>query len=174
MFSSQSLPVSATASTQLQHLALGLVKPHEMLTCPLFQRVSRSLWIAPLPSIVPTAPLSLVSSAEGTLNPAVYVLDKSVQEHQSQDGPLGAWPPPGHRAADSNPLATTVQTIYIHLSVQHSNAHLFTLDIRRCCGTASEALHQSRQKTSVALPLSISAITPSPKASTWVTHNRPW
>jgi len=109
-----------------------------------------------------------------TLCTTACVLDKSVQEHQSQDRPLGARPPPGRTAADNNPPPTTIQTICIHLSVQHSKARLFNLEIRRCCGTMSKALHESRQKTSVALPLSISAITPSPKASTWVRHDCPW
>lgn len=98
------------------------------------------------------------------LSPTVYVLDKNVQELYSQERHLGACSPPGQRAADYSPWAAIIQTIYIHLSVQHSNAHLFNLEIRRCCGTMSKALQESRQKTSVTLPLSIDAVAPSPKA----------
>ena len=48
--------------------------------------------MASLPSIVSTAPLSLgvISKlAEGALDPAVCVIDKDVEEYQTQDGALG-------------------------------------------------------------------------------------
>jgi len=40
------------------------------------------------PSGVLTTPLSLVSSAEGALNPAVYVFDEDTKHYWSQYGPL--------------------------------------------------------------------------------------
>ena len=56
--------------------------------------------------------------AEGTLDLIVYVSRKDVEEHQSQDRPLGDttcdWPPPGHKyIEDNNPLATTIQLVII-------------------------------------------------------------
>lgn len=162
VFSSQSPPVSATASTQSQHLALGLVKPHEMLTCPVFQPGSRSLWIASLPSAVPSAPSARCRQLGVHSIPPSVSLIKMLTSISPQTDP---WVPGLH--LDTEPLAAilghNIQTTCIHLSVQHSNAHLSTSDIRRCCGT----------KTSVALPLSITAITPSPKASRWLRHSRP-
>ena len=43
--------------------------------------------------------------AEGTFDPTVYVIDKDMKQHRSQDGPLRDTslhqPPPGHRALDT-------------------------------------------------------------------------
>jgi len=51
--------------------------------------------------------------AAGTLNPTIYVLDKYVEEHLSQDRPLGDTichqPPPACRAIDNSSLAVTIQ-----------------------------------------------------------------
>lgn len=51
----------------------------------------------------------LVSSAnlaEGTLSPTVCVIEKDIEEHWSQDRPLGDithdWPLPRHRTIDNN------------------------------------------------------------------------
>lgn len=54
---------------------------------------------------------------EDELDPFIYVINKVVNKHWSQDGPLGdttcQWPPPGHRTIDDNPLATATQpTLY--------------------------------------------------------------
>jgi len=59
-------------------------------SCAHFSNLSRSLWMASLPSNVLTALLSLVSSklAEGALSAIVCVIHKDVEEHQSQDRPL--------------------------------------------------------------------------------------
>ena len=83
--------------------------------------------VSPL-SIVSTAQFSLVSSAS-LLNPNVDVIDKGVEEHWSQDGPLGDHPPPEHRDIENNHLAMTIQPIlYPHsspafksISLQFSN-----------------------------------------------------
>jgi len=55
-----------------------------------------TFWPCPGPSgwwsfVLSTAPLSLVPSANlmSTLNPTVYAIDKDVEEHQSQEDPLG-------------------------------------------------------------------------------------
>ena len=68
-------------------------------------------------SAILTVPLSLVPSAN-LLRVHVIplsVTDKDVEEHWSQDRPLGDtthdWPPPGHRVVDHNPLAVTIQPI---------------------------------------------------------------
>jgi len=59
---------------------------------------------------------SIISKpAESTLNSIVCAIDKDIEEHQSQDGPLGDttydWPPPGQRAIHNNPLATNINQI---------------------------------------------------------------
>ena len=57
---------------------------------------------------------------EEALNPIIYVMDRDVEEHQSQDGPLGntthEHSPPAQRAIANNPLVTTTQTIPCPLS----------------------------------------------------------
>lgn len=73
-----------------------------------------------------------------------------------------AWPVPGrtaggHRSStrtDAEPPAATFQPIPYP---QPSNPHLFYAEIRMWCGTMSE----TRQRTSVALPLFTGAVTPS-------------
>ena len=55
-FFSYSVLISGITSTHVQHFALDLIKSH-------FLSVSRSLWMASVPSVVSIAPLSLVSSA---------------------------------------------------------------------------------------------------------------
>ena len=68
-----------------------------------------------LPSVVSTAPLSLVLSADLLRVHTAYVIDKDAEEHQSQDGPLGDTtrhqPAPRYRAIDNSPLAMTIQPI---------------------------------------------------------------
>ena len=53
--------------------------------------------------------------AEGELNPTVYVTDKDVEEHWSQNRPLGdtthCQPLLGHKATDHSPLAAAIQPI---------------------------------------------------------------
>ena len=58
---SQCEHISGIAPTQVQHLALGFVN-FIRFTLTKFSSLSRSLWMASLPSVVPTVPLSLVSS----------------------------------------------------------------------------------------------------------------
>jgi len=51
----------------------------------------------------------------GALNSFIGVIDKNVEEHQSQDRPLGNtacyWPPSGHRTIDHHPLSVSFQPI---------------------------------------------------------------
>ena len=50
--------------------------------------LSRSIWMASLPFVVPPAPLSVVSDrAEAAFDPTVCVTDKDVAEHCSEDEP---------------------------------------------------------------------------------------
>ena len=53
--------------------------------------------------------------AESALDPIIYVLDKDVKEHWSQDKHLGVTahyqPPLGHKVIDYSPLAVTFQPI---------------------------------------------------------------
>ena len=56
-----------------------------------------------------------MSSAEGMLDPTVYVIDKHIEEYQSQVRPLGSLLVTGLylecRAIDHNSLATIIQPI---------------------------------------------------------------
>lgn len=66
-----------------------------------------------------TTQLSIISKlADGTFNPTEYFIDKDVEEHQSQNSFPGDiicdWPPPEYRSVDNNPLAMTMQPIFIH------------------------------------------------------------
>ena len=59
-----------------------------------------------------TAQLGVVCKlAGGALDFIIYVIDEDVEEHWSQDQPLGdatcGWSPPRRRAIDHNPLAAT-------------------------------------------------------------------
>ena len=81
--------------------------------------------MATLLSVVTTAPLSLVSSAN-LLRPhsiPLSLIDKDVKEHQSQDGSLGDitcyWSPLGHEAIGHNSGCDFPTNI--HLIVQPSN-----------------------------------------------------
>ena len=68
-----------------------------------------------LPSGVSTAPLSLVSSAEGALNTAVCVIDEDIKQYWSQYGPLRDTSchrsSSGHDTVDHYPLDATIQSI---------------------------------------------------------------
>ena len=115
-FFPQSVLISGTASTQVQHLAVGLVKPPDVLLCPLYEHVQ-----VPLDSIPPfycvscTTQFSVISKlAEAALEPTIYV-DKDVEEHWSQDKSLGDTThdqsPLGHGAIDHDLLAVTIQSM---------------------------------------------------------------
>ena len=90
---------------------LVLPQTKNTVKCAHFLSVSRSFSLLSLPSILSTAPLSLVSAA----NPTPLPLIKMLKDHWSQDGCLGNtthdWPPLGHRAIDTNPPAVTIQPI---------------------------------------------------------------
>ena len=83
-----------------------------------FSSLFRSLWIASLSSMVSTAPIRLVSSANFLMVhsiPQSMSLTKMLEQHWSQDGPLWHnthhWPPLGHKATDNNSLAANIQPI---------------------------------------------------------------
>jgi len=83
MNSSPSLCTSGIAST-LQLAYLNLIR----FLYNNFSSLSRSFLVVSLSSIVSTAPLRLVSSetlAEGAADSIIYVTDKDVEGHQSQD-----------------------------------------------------------------------------------------
>ena len=63
------------------------------------------------------ANLGVISKlAEGALSPAVYVTDKDVEEHWSQDGSIGdstpRWSPPGCRAMGTENLVNINISLY--------------------------------------------------------------
>jgi len=82
-----------------------------------------------------TTLLSVISKlAEGALNPTISVIDKDVEEHQSQEGPLedtaSHWPPPGCEAIDHKPLSMTIQSIPFPLkSPSFKFMYIFNLEI---------------------------------------------
>ena len=83
-----------------------------------FSSLFRFLWIASLSSMVSTAPIRLVSSANFLMVhsiPQSMSLTKMLEQHWSQDGPLWHnthhWPPLGHKATDNNSLAANIQPI---------------------------------------------------------------
>jgi len=78
--------VMGVALTQVQHLALRFVEPHDVHLGPLLS-LSRSLWMTSGPSGVLTVPHNLVSSAdllEGALNPTVDVINEDMKEYEPQ------------------------------------------------------------------------------------------
>ncbi|XP_047908873.2 multivesicular body subunit 12B isoform X1 [Anser cygnoides] len=89
-FFSQSIQIPGIAPAQVQHLALGLVEPHEVLMGPLLQPARVPLdAIASLCCIDCTAQLGVICGlAEGALDSVVCVIDKDVEEHRTQDPPL--------------------------------------------------------------------------------------
>jgi len=105
---SQPLHVSGIAPIQVQHLVFGIVKPHSVLAGPLFKTVWVLLdGISPFCFINCTTQLSVISKTdEGMLNPIACVVDRDVEEHQCQDGPLGdttcGRSPPAHRDIGNN------------------------------------------------------------------------
>ena len=94
--------------------------------CPLSKHAQILLdGVPPFCCVTCTTQLGVNSKyPEGTLSPAVYVIDKDVEEHQSEDRPLGYTtrdqPPLGHRANDNNPLAMISKQLFMHLIVQPS------------------------------------------------------
>ncbi|KAK4815602.1 hypothetical protein QYF61_004817 [Mycteria americana] len=72
--------------------------------------LSRTLWMASLPSRVSTTPLSLVSSAN-LLRVHSIPLSVSVTKCGPLRDPTHHWSPPGHRAVDHNSLSATIQPI---------------------------------------------------------------
>ena len=91
----------------------------QLFTPAHFLRVSWSLWVATVPSILSSAPLSLVSSAN-LLKIHSILLSRSLIKMLKSTGrrldeplrdTIHDGPPPGHRAIDNSPLATTIQSI---------------------------------------------------------------
>lgn len=82
-----------------------------------------TLQACPLDGVSPFCCVSCTTHiGECTLNPIVYVIEKDVEERQSQDGLLRetihAWLPPGHRAIDHNPLAMIIQPTFYPPTLQ--------------------------------------------------------
>ena len=82
--------------------------------------------------------------AEGALDAIIYVIDKDVEEHQSQDRPLRDSLHP-----DIEPQITTLwlqsaNQFLIHQTVHLSNPYVANLERRICWRTMSKALQKSR------------------------------
>jgi len=105
------------ALTQVQHLALGLLEPHQVHVGPLLKLVQVPLdGISFFCCINRTTQLSVVCKlAEGALDPTVYVIDKDIKQYWSQDRPLRDtihhWPLPGHGAIGHHSLGVTFKPI---------------------------------------------------------------
>lgn len=130
--------------------------------------LSRSLWVASLPSGLSTVPLSLVSfpnllrvsiSFMKIFNVLVPVW--TLRDTTCHQCPLG------HGAIDHYPLDTTIQPFPLNLSTPyHSNLE------RRMWRTVSKALQKSRQMTWVGLHLTI-AMTTSQRGTRMLRHDWP-
>ena len=103
--SSPSLHTSGIAPTQVQHPALGLAQPHQVLVCPLLEPVQVPLDAIP-PFCCAISKLLRVHSIPSSVSLA--------EEHRSLEGPLGdtaCQPPPVRSAIDHNALAATTQPV---------------------------------------------------------------
>ena len=90
----------------------------------------------------------IVKLAEGALKPVIDVIDEDVEEHWSQDRPLGASLITGlHLDIESLTTPLCLQPsnqFFIHRMVHPSNPCLSSVGIRMWWGILSKALYKSR------------------------------
>ncbi|KAK4824898.1 hypothetical protein QYF61_021138 [Mycteria americana] len=121
------------AVTQVQDLALGLVKPHTVGLGPLIQPVQIPLQSLPtLKQINTPAQLGVICKlTEGALNPFIQIIDKDIKQDWPQHRALGNTtcdrPPTGVNSFHRHSLGPAIQPVlYPPYSTHHTQPTFFT------------------------------------------------
>ncbi|KAK4807115.1 hypothetical protein QYF61_018456 [Mycteria americana] len=103
--------------TQVQDLALGLVKPHTIDLGPSIQPVQIPLWsLSALKQINTPTQLGVICKlTEGALDPLVQIIDKDIKQNWPQHRALGNtacdWPPSGFNSIHHHSLGPAIQPV---------------------------------------------------------------